>query len=548
MNILINSASKILHQTFLICGALILVFPSNLRVFALDVVATANSGDNQDLDMLVDELQPGPNPNFNPDFSPDSTADGTILPTADNLKFQAINPGYASNAGEFIELVRLSEQPIDMTGVSLRYTGSGDAIILYTFPDQSIFMGDSIILRYASSPEVKSSDSTIANDLYVRTIAMSGSLEIIYSETTSLAPLILQSLCWTGKPGCYSKFTSKTPTTLVLNDEYDGSQVENQQDIGALYTHIDNYQPIYQADALYFAPDLDSDSDLDSSLDSEDGLVDSSEMEPEIQQCFGLEFSEILTYYISSKSEQFIEFINASEKEISLPNCNLRYKNKVYNLGYTDQETVLPGERFVYYPSDDNLVFTKNPTTSNLFEIVNNGGNVVDILRVPHGQRSNTSYAAFYNGANKVWYLTYNISIGTPNVYQEFRTCPAGKVLNQTTGNCIKSVTETVLSSCPEGKIRNPLTGRCKSVADTDNSPTECKVGYERNPETNRCRKIRVNDGASYELATIDNQNDTKSFAALGSIIGLMVVGVGFVVFQFRKEICYFVCKVFRRK
>ena len=50
--------------------------------------------------------------------------------------------------------------------------------------------------------------------------------------------------------------------------------------------------------------------------------------EPKISQCKGLNFSEILSYYDTSKSEQFIELYNVSAEQVLMDGCMIRYKNK----------------------------------------------------------------------------------------------------------------------------------------------------------------------------------------------------------------------------
>ena len=102
-----------------------------------------------------------------------------------------------------------------------------------------------------------------------------------------------------------------------------------------------------------------------------------------------------------------------------------------------------------------------------------------------------------------------------------------------------------ILAGCPRGGIvLDPFigSGTTARVARTYNRNF---IGYELNPETNRCRKIKTNTGADYELAEAE-YNQTTSFIALYAIITLIVLGLGYVIFQFRHEIKKFFDKVFR--
>ena len=81
------------------------------------------------------------------------------------------------------------------------------------------------------------------------------------------------------------------------------------------------------------------------------------------------------------------------------------------------------------------------------------------------------------------------------------------------------------------------MTGRCKKLESSTTEPKPCAEGYERNPETNRCRKIKAeNDGAGYALIPATNSS-TSTFAAFGLVILLVMLGVVYIILQFRHEI-----------
>ena len=388
--------------------------------------------------------------------------------------------------------------------------------------------------------------------------------------------------------------------------------------------------------------------------------MEADEAPPE--NCWGLEFSEVYTYYVSGegKADQFIELVNTSEESLNLSGCSIEYsilyanddsptlKEKIALTGevtsegywvwfasdeqsltkdpsgavtlrligttgeeidtytYSEQKegrswawlgvnedsseedwqltyALTPGStnkkqdckdptkvlnpetgRCVNPPepeSDDEeedlthlpaqcegLKFSEiltyyedaadEPTKSNELKLIDVNGVERDSLVYYHGQKKGVAYAQFdylWTGEEN-WQQTYAPTPGAPNVYQEYKTCPQGKVINEATGNCVNVSSDAVLEPCPPGKYRNPLTNRCKSILASTSELKPCPEGYERNPETNRCRKIVSNDGADYAFMMDTSEGDTNfvAFAALGAV---GVMGVSYVTWQFRHEI-----------
>lgn len=425
-----------------------------------------------------------------------------------DLYIKAINPGYTvdgkSNVGEMIEIARKNaDTPLSLAGTTISYTNSsGKDSVLLEFPEHSWFKGETLLLRLASSP-----DSELANENYTKTLAMSAGLHLNVNGET------VDEICWTGKEDCVPSFNSAKPTTLVRN-------LATGQ-----FEHQESYEPALDPASYYLEPLPDDPTDSTSTLPP---------------QCQGLEFSEILSYYDTSKEEQFIELYNPKSEPIPLDGCQIRYKNKDYAL----KGIVNPDGYFAYYPDGFNL--TKNPTNSNTLELIDANGANLDKLIYSNGQRKGTAYAQVgYNvSGQEIWKITYAPTPGEPNNYQEFKTCEEGKVINQATGNCVKvaTVKSTV---CKEGYYLNPLTGRCNKNKTT--SATTCKDGYELNPETGRCRKIKQNNGADYEL-TPDNYEEQSSFIALYAVLGVLGAGALYLIFEFRHSIAKFFRKIFRRR
>ena len=414
-----------------------------------------------------------------------------------DIYIKAVNPGYTvggkSNVGEMIEIGRKSsDAPVSLAGLTVGYTNSsGNYYTLVEFPEYSFMAGETLLLRLASSP-----DSELAAVNYTKTLAFKGGIELKIDDK------VVDSVCWTGKDGCYKDFKSVKPTVLVRN-----LKTGEFEHLGVI-----EYEPDYNVENYYV-----------EIVKEEEGYGRVA------SQCKGLQFSEILSYYESSKTEQFIEFYNAGSEQILLDGCQVRYKNKNYGLS----GVVGPEGYYVYYPNGFNL--TKNPTNYNTLEIIDTDGTVVDTLEYSNGQRKGTSYmfVGYNEKGEEIWKVTYAPTPGGPNNYQEFKTCEEGKVINKVTGNCVK-VTSVAEKVCKEGYFLNVLTVRCNKIKTT--AEKTCKEGYELNPETNRCRKIKQNTGANYSLEP-ENYTEQSSFVALYAVLGVVGAGMIYLVYEFRHEI-----------
>lgn len=463
-----------------------------------------------------------------------------------DLIIKALNPSDGSNVGEFIELYNTTDDVLALAGYELIYTGSGKPTPVFTFPEGSVLTGKHLLLRFDKSPE---EDFDVKYKLGTYGMAQdAGKLELYYGDDDTP----VDQICWTIKEteDCVKKVSKSTETvTRNLSDGTFGLIAMDDYE----FPTIDPEHPNY----VVFLPNEQEDPD---------------EVSP--PQCLGLEFSELLTYYAEDKSEQFIEFFNPMNEDILLAGCKVSFKNKLYNLS----GEVKSGGYYVYHQSVD-FTLTKNPTNPLTLTLVDANGEILDAVTYAKGQKSSTSYAKFVaiDGAES-WEITYAITPGQENIYQRFKSCEEGKIINEATGNCIKApevkddgdensasstktlaecpegkyrnpltnrcktietVSSTTLAECPEGKYRNPLTNRCKSIETASTTLKECAEGYERNLETNRCRKVTStsgNDGADYGLVT-KIKSDKTTFVGLSIVIMIMLVGLGYVVLQFRREI-----------
>lgn len=418
------------------------------------------------------------------------------------IYIKAVNPGYTingeSNVGEMIEISRRnSDELVSLADITIHYTNSsGNRAILFEFPEHSFMSGESILLRLASSPM-----SELAAVNYKKTLAFKGGISLEKKGE------ILDEVCWSGGEGCFKEFKTGEGASLVRNLET------------GEFERILDYVPVFNTESYY---------------------VENLEDEVRPSQCRGLVFSEILSYYENSQAEQFVEVYNSGSEQILMDGCQIKYKNKFYELS-----GILGPERyFAYYPIGFSL--TKNPTNVGVLELVDANGEILDRLEYPNGQRKGTSFmfVGFDGGGVEIWRTTYAVTPGEANNFQEFKSCESGKVINEVTGNCVK-VTSLVEKICPEGQYLNILTGRCRKYAEAA-ALKECKEGYELNPETNRCRKIKVNTGANYSLEP-EKYEEKSSFIALYAVVGVIGLGLVYLVFEFRTEILKLFRKVFRR-
>lgn len=485
------------------------IFGPNYLVFAEEPIDNASSFDSEE-----DEDAGAPE-NLPADPETDDMEELVISGVKNNVMIKSFNPGY-STEGEFLELLKLSTNDISLAGLSVIYiTSSGKEYVVYSFSETSEMVGESLLMRLASSDEVQGAEDyhEVADLTYTRNMSRSkGRIKLVYEEE------VIDSLCWgLEDDDCFPAFNANKPTTLVRN--LLAEEVEDS------FVHTANYKPSYDQ--------------------TNPGLrikeVPEEKIEP---KCKSLEFSELYTYFENSNTEQFVELFNRSEETIEISGCFLRYKNKNYPLSGA---TSANGFLTFYNMAEWGLSLTKNPTSSNTLEIIDRNGDVVDKLVYSSGQRKGVSLAmiGFNSDGSERWVQTYHITPNAENIYQQFKTCPVGKVINLETGNCVNETSlAPTLAACPEGKYRNPLTGRCKSYGSLASAELKpCAEGYERNPETGRCRKIVKNDGAEYALEP-ETFEEKSEFIAKWAILAVVAVGGIYILFQYRKE----VARLFKRK
>ncbi len=525
-------------QNYILIGASLLYGVSYLPTTLMhemsvqepETIQTTNSTGQTD-PVSTDPTPPSPSeqephPSDNDDNLDDPADQDTDYDFESDLIIRAVNPGYkndenVSNAGEFIELLNLTGDSLELAGYAINYLGVSSTTpkTIFTFPDGSYMTGKRLLLRFEHKIE------HLPADLHYG-FGSSGLAQSGGTVNLTFEDVIVNSICWAPDGDditCAKKGKTDTQTVvrrlngtidLVLHDDYK-------------LPDIDSGAP------TLFLPEIPSDDD------------DPSEAEPLPPQCRGLEFSELFTYYDQDKSEQFIELFNPTSDDILLDGCKISYKNKTYPL----KGTIRSGDYLAYHQSGQ-FAFTKNPKNPLAIALIDTDDVVLDEFTYSNGQKKSTSFAKIFGtDGQETWQITYAITPNAENVYQKFRNCEAGKIINEATGNCVKVTsvataveklkTSSALAPCPAGKYRNPLTGRCKQI-ETASTLKECAEGYERNPETNRCRKIKSttsnSSGADFAI-TPTPKSDKTVFVGLGIVSLIIVLGLIYIILQFRREI-----------
>ena len=457
------------------------------------------------------------------------------------LYFSAVNAGYTSPEKvmqnyDFVELRKTRGESLDLAGYWIEYENSvGTIMEPWRFDIDAVLEAERVVLGFVGSPQYKDADTEYLYDFGSGSglASTTGKLRLYLGER------VVDEVCW-GKTTCekhWEKFKSNEEDNFTMRlclKEDVGVFCEDDK-VGSWL--LQKYYPIIDETAI-------------SSIIVGDDVM---------ANCSGLRFNEIYTYFEEDYAEQFVEIYNPTAEIVPLSNCKLVYKSHSFGL----EGEIEPDEYYVY--QNPELKLTKNPASSNSVVLVDGNGEKIDELVYLNGQKKGASYALVEEtvGEVAVWKQSYRRTPGTENIYQEFRTCPIGKIINPSTGNCINLQEDEPLPECPPGKYRNPLTNRCKSyesltsilepcpdgyyrnpetnrckkvASDTNSQLAACPEGYERNPETNRCRKVRINVGADYGVKpTIEDRPTT--FVAYGLIGLICAMGVAYVVFQFRQEI-----------
>lgn len=453
------------------------------------------------------------------------------------LAFSAVNAGYKDESFaqnyDFIELRKNTSDPLELSDYKIIYYNSSDKETGSLAFDDLALMSERLVLGYTKSPQYQD-----APEEYRYNFSSSGLASTAGRLILMLGEEVVDEVCW-GKTVCEKslpKFATK------LDENYSAVLTDDEDEY-----RLDKYYPEIDQEALVsiVAP------------------IEEPEPEPEPEKvsCAGLRITEVLGYYEENSSEQFIEIFNSTSEPIVLDGCRVNYKKDYPLTGLIESNN---------YLIISDIPLAKNPTNDQTISLLDDYG-AVDLVNYQHGQKKGTALA-FYDDE---WRVTYAPTPGAENVFQEFRSCPEGKIINPETGNCIKeeSLGEAIIKQCPEGKILNPLTGRCKSIPVAATAKTcqagyslnpltgrckknetttakTCSEGYELNPETNRCRKVYKNTAQEFPVEPIEegNYDNPRIFIAVGALVLLGVTATAYIIWQFHEEIRKFFVVHFRRR
>jgi hypothetical protein len=119
------------------------------------------------------------------------------------------------------------------------------------------------------------------------------------------------------------------------------------------------------------------------------------------------------------------------------------------------------------------------------------------------------------------------------------KPCAANQYRSLETNRCrlIATSTTATVTPCKVGQYRNPETNRCRSVAADTPTATECKIGQERNPETNRCRNVTKMITADYGVKGATTQSIGVAWYAWLGIAGVVVIILGYAIWEWRSEL-----------
>ena len=427
------------------------------------------------------------------------------------LFFRAINAGYKDENSaqnyDFFKLAKTIDGDLDLSAYKIQYfNGSDNLAGEIEFAEQTYLRGDTVIFGFSKAPQFADASPRYLYDFGSAGLASTaGRLKILRGEE------VIDEVCW-GKLTCENQFTK-----FATGAEENKTAIR-LPDMTFIY---EKYYPEIDGGAL-FVPEPEPESEPEPELPPEPA---------EVKSCAGLKITEIYSYYETSADEQFVEIYNSLDQDLELNGCTLRYKTKNYPL----EGTLSSGQYMII----QNIPLTKDPSSELTLEIIDDGG-PIETVSYAHGQKAGTSLALLEGQ----WLRTHAPTPAAANVYQEFRTCPEGKVINPATGNCINVVAETEPVACKDGYYRNPETGRCKKYEEPEEQKT-CEEGYELNPETNRCRKIRASNLSDYPVEEIkeESHSSPQIFVAIWALVALGVIIVIYVIVQFRHEIA----KIFRR-
>jgi len=241
---------------------------------------------------------------------------------------------------------------------------------------------------------------------------------------------------------------------------------------------------------------------------------------------------------------EFIEILNPHDTAIDLHNYLLLIGIDGQNsVGFEEGEMIDPHSYRVIYNDSFNFTLVN---TSSMVRIVSYDGRVID----DSGLYSNPKEGESWARIGDVWQMTNQPTPGSDNkafmrpivdvvTKQTVPTpCQSNQYRHPETNRCrLITNTASTLAPCSEGQERNPETNRCRSTTAASSTLSPCKEGQERNPETNRCRSVVVDSIPDADYGVMGAQTTQSNNILLWSVAGVAMVGVGYAVWEWRREL-----------
>lgn len=146
--------------------------------------------------------------------------------------------------------------------------------------------------------------------------------------------------------------------------------------------------------------------------------------------------------------------------------------------------------------------------------------------------------------------LSSSASVEPDNMSATLTPCLSGQYRSPETNRCRKIADAdqgSALVPCKENQERSSETNRCRSVASATSTLKGCAEGQERNPETNRCRNITAEKTPAADYAVLGERTDQKTSYVLWVVLGVALLGIAYICWEWRSDISRFITKIKNR-
>ena len=169
------------------------------------------------------------------------------------------------------------------------------------------------------------------------------------------------------------------------------------------------------------------------------------------RMCFNMHQSNRTYLYVKEQNDSKVKKICPTTKKVPVVKKGMKVPSTSNIFVPTNNTIKVPSTSNIFVPANKTI---KVPSTSNIFVPANN------TTKVPISTNPALSVLAvlLHSRRQKLKDL-----LKVPVVKKE-KICPAGKMINPTTGRCIKVPVVKKEKICPDGKMINPKTGRCIKV------------------------------------------------------------------------------------